>query len=654
MKLLNLTLQNFRKISNIPEPTISFHSDINVLVGANNTGKTSILKAVQKLFRTQEIEEKDLNYLIEDGHLIINGAVEFEKKEIQSFLNLVKDEGNFKQEKLNLLKKNIHPYFLNRNAEFVGRKINSLDNKSQFSFFEKVKLQFSTVLEQILQEQLQNANYSNIYNTPLYLDSKGELINKEKFFPYQQLENQIKNNNKQINIRGMLFYLKEKEPEQFLDFKKRVLEIFTELSDLDVILNTDVGEFELILKENMRTNGDIQEVNYDINDVGQGMQSLVLILSTILLLKPKIVLMDEPEVHMHPSLIREFVQYIKKLSEDIQFIITTHSLVLMQEVGLEKIFVLKNDVQQKGIIIEKLDDNQRFLETINALGYDIDALTYTLKAKTFVFVEGSTDKNTLLSFAQKAGFTKQINDFNTAFIPMGGKGDRYKIVNLLEKLRQDFLKEAWLMVLDRDETNLEEIRNLQQKYFAENPERLHYLSKRQIENYLIDIPTLKQLIAEKIKDEAQKKAWQQIDLESKILELCEEQKEKIFENFLLELFIQESVVNTQTIRGILKQSVNKPINEATRDFVGEVAKMNSLRHYDLTQKTNTISEEFEQRWKTEKLEMCDGKLLLKSIRKWLETDFKVSFSNEDVIEQMETIPQEIQILLEKIVKISTN
>jgi predicted ATP-dependent endonuclease of OLD family len=55
MKIRRLRLKNFRKISSVPDPTIELNPDINVLVGANNTGKTSIIHAIQILLNSAPI-----------------------------------------------------------------------------------------------------------------------------------------------------------------------------------------------------------------------------------------------------------------------------------------------------------------------------------------------------------------------------------------------------------------------------------------------------------------------------------------------------------------------------------------------------------------------------------------------------------------------
>ena len=660
MKLLNLKLTNFRKISALPEPTITFNPDINVLVGANNAGKTSILNAIQRLFKTEEITPRDLNYLVKDGSLIIEGEVLLTSEQWKSYLNISWGNSPFIPSlELDTLSKQISQtpvsITLKKNYSYINRKQVTILSNAELDFENLSKMvdRFSTSENEIVaiqntQSILANSNFYNVYKTPLYLDSKGKILDNEKFIPLNQIEE--KTSDDYVNIRGLLYALKKKEPQKFEDFKKRLLEIFTEINDVDVFHDEALGQFELILHEKLRKNGTTENVSYDINNVGQGMQTLVLMLSTILLLKPSIVLMDEPEVHMHPNLIKEFVKYIQLLSVDTQFIITTHSLVLIQEVGLDKVFSLKNEIDQKGIIVSKVEDKNKLLETVQQLGYEIDTLTYTLKPSVFVFTEGPSDKDFILAFAEKAGLQTQINSFSISFIAMGGKGNRYKLANLINKLNEEFIDAPLLMILDRDETTNTTIEEISTKFFSKNPKRLHYLSKRQIENYLIDEKAIKSIVAKKIKDDALLSQWGNENFNNKIFSFVELQKDKIQENYISELFINDSLITTVDIRDILKNIKLKPSNQSVREFSAEMSKLITLRTFDLGQKTNSIVTEFENSWAINKIEMCDGRELLKSIRQWIQNEYKLSFSNSELIDAMDKIPDEIYSLLMQLTK----
>lgn len=654
MKLIDLTVTNFRKLSNLPQPTITFNPDINVLVGANNAGKTSVLKAVQRLFRTEEIEaEKDLNYLVTSGQLIINGTIDFLLDEWAAYMTLAHGlESSLK--KFSLENTSVPAYLsfnLEAKTDFVNRQISYSTRYAKFPTSwppddkkQSIENFFSDALKHI-----RNSDFYNVFKTPLFLDSKGELLGKEKFVPLSTIK-KTPQGNFSTNIRGLLYALKKDNPLAFADFKSRLLETFTEIADIDVRHNEEEGLFELVIHENLRSNGDYKQVSYDITNVGQGMQSLVLMISSILLHKPSIVLMDEPEVHMHPSLIKEFVKYIKQLSTDTQFIITTHSVVLMNEVGIDKIIALKNEPEQKGIIASKIEDRVALLETVTSLGYNIDALTYTLKPSVFVFTEGPSDKDLIIAFANKAGLASEINSFNTAFIAMGGKGNRYKLSFLIDKLNKDFIDSPLIMILDKDEIAQDEVESVKNKFFKANPKRLHYLSKRQIENYLVDEKGIKAVVHGKLKNDLLIEKWLQENLVEQIAALADLQKENILNNFVSELFINDSLINSQTVRDLIKTIKDKPLAESARDFIGKISGLIAERTFDLGQKTNSATSEFEQKWALNKIEMCDGRELLKSIRKWVADEYKVSFSADELIAEMETIPAEIYSLLQQLTR----
>lgn len=660
MKLIDIKLTNFKKLSNLPHPTISFKEDITVLVGANNAGKTSILKSIQKLFATEQVSPiKDLNYLIDDGNLIIEATVTLSKEQWQSYMRL--SLASLPQIPLNSVnipelseKLYTQTITLKRNIGYIKRKVSVYNIVAEIekSVLDSIVTEANQVtIIQYALHQFAHSNIYNVYHTPLYLDSKGEIQEEEKFIPLSQIKNQGPNDNK-VNIRGLLYSLKKEEPLQFEEFKKRLLEIFTELQDIDVRHNEELGQFELVLYEKLKKNGDSQVIDYDIKNVGQGMQTLVLMLSNILLLKPNIVLMDEPEVHMHPSLIKEFVKYIKQLSTNTQFIITTHSIVLMNEVGLDKLFSLKYEVDQKGVIATPVGDRNKFLDAVNSLGYAVDSLTYTLKPKVFVFTEGPSDKDLILAFASKMGLSNDMNVFTIGFISMGGKGNRYKLAGLIDKMNKEFIDSPLIMILDKDETAPEQVEDIKQKFFSKNTKRLHYLSKRQIENYLLDEKAIKKYVGERIKGDELKQKWKAVNIGDKFLELAELQKDDLLNKYLSEIFIGDSLINTESVRQIIKSLSGKPLNESVREFNGELSKLISLRTFDLGQKTTSAITEFEKKWKESinKLEMVDGRELLTVFRHWTQTDFKISFSNTDIINEMENIPTEINSLIEQLRK----
>lgn len=181
------------------------------------------------------------------------------------------------------------------------------------------------------------------------------------------------------------------------------------------------------------------------------------------------------------------------------------------------------------------------------------------------------------------------------------------------------------------------------------------MSKRQIENYLVDEKAIKNLveknlIGKRVKDNSLLNQWQTHNFNDKLIELVELQKDKIQENFISELFINDSLVTTADIRTILKNIELKPLNESMGEFVGAMTGLVSKKVFNLSTKKDSLVKEFENNWAIHKIEMCDGRELLKSIRQWVESEYKVSFLNSKLIESMDGIPYEIHSLLIQLTK----
>ncbi|MBC7775158.1 MAG: AAA family ATPase [Phycisphaerae bacterium] len=103
---------------------------------------------------------------------------------------------------------------------------------------------------------------------------------------------------------------------------------------------------------------------------GMGMNQIVFLLTKILYGKNRLICIDEPEIHLHPSLIEQFVRVLVEIAkkEDKQFIFSTHSehwlLSLLAEVNdgnlaaddLKVYYLQKND-QETSVEQQKVMPN---------------------------------------------------------------------------------------------------------------------------------------------------------------------------------------------------------------------------------------------------------------------------------------------------------
>lgn len=70
-----------------------------------------------------------------------------------------------------------------------------------------------------------------------------------------------------------------------------------------------------------------------------------------------IILIDEPELHLHPKIQQKFVEFLLQISKTAQVIITTHSALLIKQLSYNdfvKTIILKNDTSFSKIEDRKL------------------------------------------------------------------------------------------------------------------------------------------------------------------------------------------------------------------------------------------------------------------------------------------------------------
>lgn len=127
-------------------------------------------------------------------------------------------------------------------------------------------------------------------------------------------------------FRNILLLLKEKAGD-WNDFLNEIQEIFPNYQ-IDVNFDKDKDEFIMctITKDN-------SYISYPIDSCGTGILQVIQILSYIYLFKPKVLLLDEPDSHLHPNNQRLLAQRLLVLSENTgtKIVIATHSKYLINE-----------------------------------------------------------------------------------------------------------------------------------------------------------------------------------------------------------------------------------------------------------------------------------------------------------------------------------
>lgn len=149
-------------------------------------------------------------------------------------------------------------------------------------------------------------------------------------------------------------------------------------------------------------------IESDILNCGTGYQSMIIlsILETYVKISQKnsdyILLIEEPEVYLHPKLQRKMIDTLVTISNKNQIIFTSHSPITVSKLSKDQIRLVKkvNGVAKVENIIPKI--------VINELGIKSDDI---LTNKGIIFVEGKDDKNIIELLLNKIeyGISDKIN-----------------------------------------------------------------------------------------------------------------------------------------------------------------------------------------------------------------------------------------------------
>lgn len=214
-------------------------------------------------------------------------------------------------------------------------------------------------------------------------------------------------------------------------------------NNIDIVIEiTETGAFSLFIRDKGKEN--IYD-RFSITDRSQGAQqflSLILSLSLETInheRKNELILIDEPEVHLHPSGIRDLAQELYKIGEENYVFLATHSPFMIDKKHKERHFIVKKDKRAITELIKIKESDNLIDDEVLRDAFGIDVYKDLLNPHS-ILVEGASDKIVLQKAFDALGY-KGVGITN-------GHGNN--IVTLASKLNYDRLSVMVLLDDDND------------------------------------------------------------------------------------------------------------------------------------------------------------------------------------------------------------
>lgn len=356
MHISNLKIRNFRAIENLE---LSFNKGLNILIGENNSGKTAIIDLLRLIFDKgnypHEIYWKETDFRVGSTDEIkpIEFEIKFEidnKNEKYWFndLHIVEiDENNNMQDfleihgKITLINSNNSKKI---KRDFWGGK--DFENKIPWEVWNSLNYTYLSPLRDVNRD-LRPTN--NNLLSKLFLNIAG-LKDDEEY--KEKMASIIKEN---FDNEEWIELLNEGKDKITTHLKE--MNFIDDFQDVDI--NFSTFEYEdivkkLILQLPVDLNDETNKINYfNLYQNGLGYNNLIYA-STIFgdiiqrkeLLKQdyNLLLIEEPEAHLHPQLESTFFRYLQKLDihNEFQIIVSSHSPTITAKTKLDNVIVMKN------------------------------------------------------------------------------------------------------------------------------------------------------------------------------------------------------------------------------------------------------------------------------------------------------------------------
>jgi len=388
-----IIIQNFKGFENFD---LSFGKNINTIVGNNESGKSTILEAINLALT------KTLN-----GHYLENelSVHIFNLNTVDKFIKSIADgeptpppkilielyfddtfsDSNFEGTN-NLCKNDVCGIKLEIlfDEEYQGEYAEIISDKSIKTIpVEYYKINWQTFSGKLLTTKI-------IKDSVLcsYIDASSIQLRTGTDYYLQEIIRDHLDTKDRSNLSLSYRYIKEgfSQRQEILNINNKLKNTDQGLSNKSIEIALDISQ-----KTGWETNTIPYIENLPYHYAGKGEQNslkILLALNRRKSINSDIILIEEPENHLSFSWMRNLISKIESKCDGKQIIITTHSTYIINKLGLENLILLnKNGVHSQMKLTELPKETENYFKKLS--GYDTLRMVLSRKA---ILVEGPSDE----------------------------------------------------------------------------------------------------------------------------------------------------------------------------------------------------------------------------------------------------------------------
>lgn len=476
MKIKSLKIRNFKSIRDME---INNVENCLILVGKNNTGKTVVLDAIRAIAGSYKVKEMDFNE--KKQNIIFKLTLEITNDDLRQFHNYgrvsnLKDYSNWLKDFQKKL-----PCFKDQSMTF-SCIIHQTGSVRYEDGFKKNNIYLPEILPRIY--SIDTSRNVKSFQEDFFIWGKSEemvrLRNNICIFDAAKKCNQC------FKCIGLITQKKTEE----LTLQETALLLTHKMYQLNL------GEISEKINQKYRKNGGTEDISFrmdcdwsemltagaeawhkklghkiPVETLGNGMRSIYMLslLETYIEEEkqiPSIIIVEYPELFLHPSLQKTASKVLYQLSKKNQIVFTTHSPHMVSNFTRGQICQVVLDKEGYSIANQKagIDD------ILNDLGFSANDLMNV----DFVFiVEGKQDKNRFPLLLEKyyADLRNEKGELSRIAIITTNSCTNIKTYANLKYINQLYLRDQFLMIRDSDGKDPEKLASQLCTYYSERNEQ---------------------------------------------------------------------------------------------------------------------------------------------------------------------------------------